>query len=778
MVRPAPVPAPGYSEPQGGLISLDPEGKPTQPFPLKHTDVRIEVSGFLARARVTQQFENPFPDKIEAVYTFPLPLRAAVDDMTLTVGDRVVKAKIKKREDARAIYEAAHAQGHRAGLLDQERPNIFIQSVANIMPGEQITVTISYVETLKYEDGSYDLVFPMVVGPRYIPGTPTGKQSGGWAADTDRVPDASRITPPIAPPGTRAGHDISIEVVLDAGLPLQSIQSKTHEVVIDKSTSERAVVRLKNQATIPNKDFILRYGVAAGTIQDSILTHRNGNDGFFTLILQPPNRVTPAEVAPKELVFVLDTSGSMSGFPIEKAKETMTLALEGLNPSDTFNLITFSGDTHILFPEPVSATKQNLRKAQAFLASRSGSGGTEMMKAIRAALDPSDSEEHVRIVCFMTDGYVGNDMEIIGEVRRHPNARVFSFGIGSAVNRFLLDKMAEQGRGEVEYVGLNDDGSAAARRFHERVRNPLLTDVSVDWGGLQVTDVYPRRLQDLFSAKPVVVTGRYATPGKSTIKLHGKLAGRPVTREIRVELPEKQPQHDVLATLWARTRIEDLMAQDFTGIQRGTPEAAVRLAVTQLGLDYRLMTQYTSFVAVEEMTITDGGQARRIDVPVEIPEGVSYEAIFGSRGDANGPTPLMGALAAPPMSSRESLVGKAMKQQTFIETDEVLRRESEANPEAVKLHGSLVAIVKRLKDKVQAPAPEEAAFVTKGKAAIQVWLADMSAESLAQLQQLGFELLLKPKTGKLVIGRLPIEQLPALAELKAVRYVAPQLTMT
>ncbi len=213
--------------------------------------------------------------------------------------------------------------------------------------------------------------------------------------------------------------------------------------------------------------------------------------GFFTLILQPPDRVTTADVTPKELVFVLDTSGSMSGFPIEKAKETMRLALDGLYPQDTFNLITFAGDTHILFPQPVPASKENLRKAQMFLESRSGGGGTEMMKAIRAALDSSDSQQHVRIVCFMTDGYVGNDMEIIAEVQKHPNARVFAFGIGSAVNRFLLDKMAEHGRGEVEYVGLKDDGSTAARRFHERIRNPLLTDISVDWGGLPLSRHLP-----------------------------------------------------------------------------------------------------------------------------------------------------------------------------------------------------------------------------------------------------------------------------------------------
>lgn len=822
--KPLPPPTAVHPGPQGCLISLDPEGRPTQLFPLKHTDVKIEVSGFLARARVTQQFENPFPDKIEAVYTFPLPQRAAVDDMTLTVGDRVVKAKIKKREDAQAIYEAARIKGYVAGLLDQERPNIFTQSVANIMPGEKITVTISYVETLKYEDGSYELVFPMVVGPRYIPGSPIHthppqalshppspilprqdslpmdtplpgsgnpeqsptKLDGGWAYDTDQVPDASRITPPVAKPGTRAGHDISIDVQIDAGLPLESVQSRTHDVTIEKPTPDRAVVRLKNQATIPNKDFILRYEVAGKKIGDAVLTHRNGQsgqDGFFTLILQPPDRVTPAEVTPKELIFVLDTSGSMSGFPIEKAKETMNLALEGLNPNDTFNLITFSGDTHILFPEPVPATKENLRKAQAFLKSRAGSGGTEMMKAIRAALDPSDSQKHVRIVCFMTDGYVGNDMEIIAEVQKHPNARVFSFGIGSSVNRFLLDKMAEQGRGEVEYVGLNDDGSAAARRFHERVQNPLLTDISVDWGGLKVTEVYPQRLQDLFSAKPVVLTGRYVHPGKGTITLHGKLAGRPVTREIRVELPETQPHHDVLATLWARTRIEDLMARDYSGIQQGTAKAEVRLAITQLGLDYRLLTQYTSFVAVEEMTITEGGQPRRIDVPVEIPEGVSYEGIFGGRSDALHQVPMLG-MAVQPMTSPRAFIGKSMEKRAFSEADapvDLLREgkpDLSAKNESAKLHRSLAAVVKRLKEKNQTPAPEETSFVKNGKAEVQVWLTDTSDETLAQLEKLGFELVLKPKSGKLVIGRLPIEKLAALTELKAVRYIVPQIEMT
>ncbi|MGB9178959.1 MAG: VIT and VWA domain-containing protein, partial [Pyrinomonadaceae bacterium] len=617
---------------QGSLQVVDPQGKVRGLCPLKHTDVKAEISGFLSRVRVTQEFENPFKDKIEAVYTFPLPQSAAVDDMTMQVGERTVRGKILRREQAQAVYEAAKTNGKVASLLDQERPNIFTQSVANIMPGEKVTIIISYVETLKYEDGTYEFSFPMVVGPRYVPGTPAKEQGAGFSSDTDKVPDASRITPQPPPAGMRAGHDISLDVTLDAGVPVDALKSNSHEVEVEKADVSHAHVRLANRNEIPNKDFVLKYEVAGQKIEDALLTHRTDKGGYFTLILQPPERVTAEDVMPKELVFVLDTSGSMEGFPIEKAKETMKLALDGLYPQDTFNLITFAGDTRILFEKPVPATKENLRKAQRFLSSTEGSGGTEMMKAIRAALDPSDAQDHVRIVCFMTDGYIGNDMEIIGEVQKHTNARVFSFGIGSSVNRFLLDKMAEYGRGEVEYVSLNDDGSAAARRFHERVRNPLLTDISVDWNGLPVADVYPQRIPDLFSAKPVVLSGRYTEGASGTIRLKGKMSGRDFVKEIPVQLPEAQAQHDVLATLWARRRIDNLMGQDFNGMQQGNMKPELQETITQLGLEYRLMTQFTSFVAVEEMTITDGGKPRRVDVPVEIPEGVSRQGVFGVDG--------------------------------------------------------------------------------------------------------------------------------------------------
>jgi len=786
---------------QGSLQVVGPNGDAKAVCPLKHTAVKAQVSGFLSRVTVTQEFENPFKEKIEAVYTFPLPQNAAVDDMTMRVGDRTVRGKILRREEAQAVYEAARNNGQTASLLNQERANIFTQSVANILPGEPIKIEISYVETLKYEDGSYEFVFPMVVGPRYVPGNATGPKGKGFAPDTDQVPDGSVITPRPAPAGMRAGHDVSLDLTLDAGVPIDTIASKTHDVSIERAGDHQAHVTLKDEATIPNKDFVLRYDVAGAKISDAVLTHATPGGGFFTMILQPPERVTVEDVTPKELVFVLDTSGSMSGFPIEKAKETMKLALDNLYPSDTFNLITFSGDEHILFPGPVPATRENLLKAQAFLETRQGSGGTEMMKAIKASMDPSDQQDHVRIVCFMTDGYVGNDMQIIDEVQKHPNARVFSFGIGGAVNRYLLDNMAKYGRGEVEYVALNDDGSAAARRFYERVRNPLLTDISIDWNGMAVSDVYPKSIPDLFGAKPVVVNGRYTGNGKGTIRLRGKMSGRDFVRDIPVDFSSPQ-SHDVLATLWARTRVDDLMSQDLAGAQRGLVKDDVKQNIIQLGLDYRLMTQFTSFVAVEEMVVTDGGQPRRIDVPIEVPEGVNRQTAYGgetlnlvasgrgyqgtfaglaqtvtvtSSGANNSVSTTAGGIATLPPVARSVGALQALSEDDKRATGRVPSPEEQKRIALQsKFHPAVLLVIDRHKARNPIAGVDEAKFIHNDKAEIQIWFTDKSDEAMAKLKELGFEIILNPKTAKMVIGRLPIEKLAALAEMQSIRYVAPQ----
>jgi len=598
---------------QGSLDAVDKTGNLAGACPLKQTRVKAEVSGFISRVTVTQEFENPFSDKIEAVYRFPLPQSAAIDDFTMTIGERTIKGKMMRREEAQAAYANAKQLGQVASLLNQERPNIFTQQVANIMPGQQIHITISYVEILKYEAGFYEWSFPMVVGARY---TPAG-QRGPDTTDASTIEATPSDAPDIAVAdmeGMRRGSDISMELSLDAGFPIDEPQSHTHEIEIERGDTKRAIVRLKNLAAIPNKDFVLKYHVNANKIEEGLLAHRDEKGGFFTLILQPPHRIAPEDVMPKELVFVLDTSGSMGGFPLTKAKETIDLALNTLNPHDTFNLITFAGETQILFGEPVLATPEHLRKARKFLASRESDGGTEMMKAIKASLEPSDSQQHIRISCFLTDGQVGNDFEIISEIQKHPNARVFAMGFGDSPNRFLLDKMAEYGRGEVDYVTETGDTSAVARRFNQRIRNPLLTDISIDWSGLPVVDTYPDRIPDLFGDNPLILTGRYRAGAKGTIRLKGKIAGEEFVRDISLELPESETQHQVLSTLWARRRIDHLMGQDMAGLQSNNMEQSLREEITGLGLSYKLMTQFTSFVAIDDGMFIEGGESRRVEV--------------------------------------------------------------------------------------------------------------------------------------------------------------------
>ena len=807
--------------------------------PLRHTEVRGAISGFLARVTVTQVFENTATQKIEAIYTFPLPDNAAVDDMTIQIGNRTVRGVIRKREEARAIYEQAKRTGHVAALLDQERPNIFTQSVANILPGEQVTVTISYLQTLEYEAGAYQFVFPMVVGPRYIPGQSIGKQAGEWAPDTNKVPDASKITPQVTPKGTRAGHDISIELAIDAGVPLLQLSSSSHKIEVDRIGASAATVKLKNPAEIPNKDFILKYDVAGEQISDAVLSQADSQTvskakgvagGYFTLILQPPARLPESDITPKELVFVLDTSGSMMGLPIEKAKQLINHALDELYPGDTFNLITFSGDTRILFPEPVYPTAENIRKAREALNAQHGYGGTEMMKAIRAALVPSDSQDHLRVVCFLTDGYVGNDLEIIGEVQRHPNARVFAYGIGNAVNRFLMESMAKAGRGDSEVVTVKGNVDAAAHRLYQRLRSPVLTDISIDWHGLPVSDVYPRNIPDLFTGKPLVLSGRYSAATSGTITIHGKRAGDDFTREIPVHFKSTTSDGGIVSTFWARRKIDDLMSQDWAGLQNGNIQPEVKKDITLLGLTYNLMTQFTSFVAVEQRVVTTNGKPQTVEVPVEMPEGVSYEGIFGGGNEKEfnrlavyaGAThnamlqmaPMAGsarasiasgsgggtgggvsngvpAPPAPPRPNQE--LAKSYKNSLNEDVGYIITGD-----ERSAFHGATTtqelaesspsrdtkATERALLESKLSPAvlarfdcwknqAKDCKLAPDGTIEIQLFLTKDPEALLEQLKAAGLRVSQVRSKNKVVTGRIPLEKLTAIASLDTVTFVAP-----
>jgi Ca-activated chloride channel family protein len=801
----------------GSLGIVGKNGAITGSCPLRHTEVRGAISGFLARVNVTQQFENTASQKIEAVYTFPLPENAAVDDMTIQIGTRTVRGVIRKREEARAIYEQAKQTGHIAALLDQERPNLFTQSVANILPGEQVTVTISYLQSLEYENGAYQFIFPMVVAPRYIPGDAVGKQAGGWAPDTDQVPDASKITPQVAAKGTRAGHDISIELALDAGVPLLQLGSVSHEIEVDRTGASSATVKLKNLTEIPNKDFVLRYDVAGEQIADAVLSQaesqgisraKGGAGGYFTLILQPPASLPESDITPKELVFVLDTSGSMMGFPIEKAKELINHALDELYPGDTFNLITFSGDTRILFPEPVYPTAENIRKAREVLNAQHGYGGTEMMGAIRAALTPSDSQEHLRVVCFVTDGEVGNDLGIIGEIQKHPNARVFSYGIGNSVNRFLITSMAKAGRGDSEVVTLNDKADAAAHRLYQRLRAPVLTDVSIDWHGLPVDDVFPKRLPDLFTGKPLVVSGRYTAAAAGSIFIHGKRAGEDFTREIPVHLNSLASADTTLSSFWASRKIDDLMSQDWAGLQAGAVKPDVQNEITQLGLSYRLMTQFTSFVAVEERVVTTNGKAQRVEVPVEMADGMSYEGVFGadrSEKDARlytataGLTLQMGKasksnrMVTPRMPSSHTPVGGigssagggmgyAYSAAPPLPPPPVVTNQPEVAmpsstleaqpfPERALMESKLSPAILARFDCWKKQAGD--CKTADGLIDVQLFLTEEPSGVVEKLKALGLQVSQVRSKEKVVTGRLSLDKLTEIAKLEVVKFVSP-----
>jgi Ca-activated chloride channel homolog len=664
---------------QGSLFirQEDPEETQLLSIPLEHTSVQASISGFIARVTVTQTFGNNLDHSLEAIYVFPLPDQAAVDDMTMHVGTRTIKGVIKKREEAQRLYNQAKQNGQTASLLTQERPNIFTQSVANILPGDDIRIEISYVQDLRYDQGAYEFNFPMVVGPRFNPGQPVGKMGGGWSSDTNIVPDASRITPPVLTPGTRSGHDIEITIRLEAGVPITQFESPSHRIHMDRIDESEAIIELDASDTIPNKDFILRYKVAGKLPESAVLTHAGAHGGFFSIMIQPQADFSSHEVTPKEMIFVVDCSGSMSGAPMAKAKEAMRRSIAGMNPNDSFQIIRFSSSASKFSPRPIPNTPGNIQKALSYIDAMAGSGGTMMIEGIKAALDYPADPARLRIVLFMTDGYIGNETQILAAIEQKLNrARLFSFGVGSSVNHYLLDRMAEAGRGTVQYVRPDEETESAVSAFYNRICNPLLTDIELDWDGIDVTDVYPAVIPDLFSAQPVIIHGRYEEAGSGAVTISARFRGRIWEQDIDVVFPEVEPDHDVLATLWARQKIKTLMA-DMYG---GEKPQKVR-EVTQLALEFRIMSQYTAFVAVtEEIRTSPGGWTETIQIPVEIPDMVSYEGIFGQSacekecGTLNRMMPsVSGKGRIMTKKSRYSMAAGAAT--TCIDKDETIARE-------------------------------------------------------------------------------------------------------
>ncbi|MEH2399813.1 VIT domain-containing protein [Nostoc sp.] len=599
----------------GGLYVQSPQGEQLV-FPLKHTEVLAKIAGNLSRVEVIQSFENPFTQPLEAVYIFPLPDEAAVDDMEIKIGDRIIKGNIKKREEAQQIYEKAKQEGRTAGLLEQQRDNIFTQSLANIKPGEQIDVTIRYTESLKFEAGNYEFVFPTVVGPRYIPGTPIDN-----SGDTDQVPDASRITPPVFPEGMRSRHDINVTIEIDAGLAISQVRSPSHQLKIEHS-GQIVRIQLAGEDTIPNKDLILRYQISSQETQSTILTQANDRGGHFAIYLIPALEYFPNEIVPKDVVFLVDTSGSQSGDPLQKCQELMRRFINGLNPNDTLTIIDFSNRVRQLSPTPLPNTPENRAKAIAYINNLQADGSTEMLSGIRTAINFPTPAGRLRSVVILSDGYIGNENEILAEVQQHlqPGNRLYSFGAGSSVNRFLLNRLAEIGRGISRIIRHDEPTEEVAEKFYRQINNPVLTNIQISWqGDTESPVIYPAIAPDLFSEQPLVLFGRKQDKISGNLQISGIAAGGK-HYEKTFHLIFEETGNLAVAQLWGRARIKDLMNQMISFETKAGVEA-----VTETALTYQLLSQYTAFVAISDgVGVEPGSEYLSMQVPVEMPEAVSY----------------------------------------------------------------------------------------------------------------------------------------------------------
>lgn len=617
--------APGSGAMLARLPASDDQGEPEEiPLPLKHTDVHAAINGYISTVDVTQQFENPYGEKIEVVYVFPLPEKAAVSEFLMVIGERRIRGILREKEEAAAIYAEARSQGYQASLLVQHRPNVFEQKVANIEPGREIDVQIRYFHALAYVDGWYSFAFPTVVGPRYNP--------PGYPDPIVPVPRGTHsaapgLSVPYLRPNERSTHDLSIEVTIDAGVPIEELRA-SQEIVTAHTTDDNVTVSLARGGMIPNRDFVLDFRVAGEQIKSNLLTYRDPEtrQGYFTLVLYPPAGADTLARQPMEMVFVLDCSGSMRGRPLEQAKAAVATALDHLQPGDTFQIIRFSDTASRFGNMPAPATTENLRRARRYLASLDGGGGTQMIEGIKAALDFPHDRARLRFVSFLTDGYIGNETDIIAAVHeRIAASRIFSFGVGSAVNRYLLERMAKEGRGAVAYLGPDDSAADLMETFFERISHPALTDVQVDWGGMAVSDVYPAQLPDLFVGRAVVVTGRFrGTP--TGVNVSGFAGG--IGHTFAIAADAAGDGHAYVAKIWARLRIADLADRQAWSAD---PNGELANEIRRTALAHQLMSAYTSFVAVDASRITDGAYGITVEQPLPVPDGVRYDTTVGPR---------------------------------------------------------------------------------------------------------------------------------------------------
>lgn len=632
---------------QAGLLLFGPDGGSAATAPALQTDVEIAVNGILARARVTQRFRNPTDRWLEGRYVFPLPDDAAVDRLHMRIGDRRVEGEIQERAQAERTYAVARATGQVASLVRQQRPNIFTTAVANIPPGELVEVEIEYQQRLAWGDTAFSLRFPMVVAPRYIPGAPlqaerVSRPGQGWAANTDQVPDAAAITPPVALQAPADFQPLRLRIDLNAGLPLAAVESLNHPVQVDAKGPGHYALRLLDGSVAAHRDFVLQWRPAASSQPQAALFREQWQDRHYALMmLMPPTAPAPTVVSARELILVIDTSGSMHGASLEQARAGVLGALSRLRPQDRFNIIQFNSTVDSVFASARLANAANLRRARRYVGSLRADGGTEMRPALQRALSHAQPGRLIRQVVFLTDGAVGNEQALFALIQqRLGDSRLFTVGIGSAPNAYFMRRAARFGRGSFTFIGAAGEVEAKIAALFAELSQPVLTDLDLAWElppGAPPVEQAVEVLPDLYAGRPLVVAIAGAQPPLG-VTIKGRFGTSRWTHHAPLHGGAAAPG---VHALWARRRIEEWLDARVSGVD---PEQ-IRAAVVTLALAHHLVSPFTSLVAVDKTPSRPANNSlRSSSVPVRLPAGWSAEAVFGRLPATATPAPLFALL--------------------------------------------------------------------------------------------------------------------------------------
>ncbi len=594
--------------------SDDPE---TDRMPLKSTDAKINIAGVIADVTISQVYQNEGSNVLEAVYVFPASTRAAVYAMKMKIGEREINAVIQEKQQARQMYQEAKNEGKTASLLEQKRPNVFQMQVANILPGDNIEVELKYTELLVPESAVYRFVYPTVVGPRYCNQTESEASEDDW------------ISNPYLEEGKLPDYSFDLSVTLNAGLPVKDIVSSTHEINVSYLSKSQAAISLKNPEVFQgDRDFILRYRLAGNQIQSGILLFEDMNESYFLAMIQPPQRVTSEMIPEREYIFIVDVSGSMHGFPLDISKELMKNLLADLRPADKFNVLLFAGSSEALFTSSMSATPENIKKAVFLVDRQQGGGGTELLPALKRALAMKGPDDMSCTFVAITDGYVSVEKEAFDLISENlGNANFFAFGIGSSVNRYLIEGMSHVGNGESFIITDSKEAGRISEKFRKYISSPVLTSIRFEYPGFNIYDVQPSSYPDVFAEKPLIVIGKYHGDPAGMIKVTGRTGAGHFTKSFNINNLKPQENNLALKYLWAREKIR--LLDDYTRVDKN--QDLVK-QITNLGLKYNLLTGHTSFIAIDSEVRNDGKTITTVKQPLPLPQGVSNYAVGGASG--------------------------------------------------------------------------------------------------------------------------------------------------